>query len=246
MTKINHLNKTPNRITRYISNEIRELKRTKTYVSNRKSFLISDSKGKDLLYLKGKKYVNFFYRGGAEINNREIQAYAKHVVTNKRNKYPVLLFWFGTCSFTKKTGDGLFEVKENLEHIVKEVIESYRETKRKLLGLNPRAKIVFLHCPYYSLSMYNQYRKKDFVKDYFIKQQRELVFAIDLHNELIKDLNKSKTIPNFNYDFSTRVKRRRRKIRRVVDYSQLRDGCHIGPKLSELWLIRIQRLVYRI
>lgn len=237
----------PNRISRYIVKEIKELKKTKTFVSNRKGYVISDSKGKDLVHLKGKKYVQFFYKGGADINNREIQAYAKHVILNKRNKYPVLLFWFGTCSLTKKTNGGLFEVKDNLNQVVEDTIISYRETKLNLLSINPRAKIIFLECPYYSLSMYNQHRQKTFEPNYFIKQQRELVNAIDLHNELVRNLNNFKKIPNFNKDFSTRVKRKNhQKIRRSVDYKQLRDGCHIGPKLAELWLIRIQRLVYRI
>ena len=239
-------NKT-NWISRYIVKEIQELKKSKTYVSNRKGLLISDSKSKDLLYLKGKKYIQFFYKGGAEITNREIQAYAKHVILNKRNKYPVLVFWFGTCLLTFKSNSRLFEVKDNLNQVVENTITLYRETKINLLNINPRAKIICLECPYYSLSMYNQHRQKTFKSDYFNKQQRELVNAIDLHNELVRTLNNCKKIPNFNQDFSTRVKRKnRQKIHRSVDYKQLRDGCHIGPKLAELWLIRIQRLVYRI
>ena len=238
--------KTPNRISRYILNEIRLLKRTKTYIGNRKGFLISDSKGKDLKFIKGRKHINFFYKGGAEINNTEIQSYAKYVVLNKRIKYPVLIFWFGTCSFTEKSNSGLFEIKDDLETVVKGIISSYKETKNNLLKLNHRAKIVFLECPYYSLAAFNQFRKKKFEKNHFIEQQRNLNSAIDSHNQQVRFLNSIKKIPNFNNDFSTRVKSKRRKPRRVIDFHQLRDGCHMGKCLAELWLIRIQRLVYRI
>lgn len=237
---------TPNRISRNITKEIKELKRTKTYVGNRKGFLISDSKSKDLKFLKCKKHINFFYKGGAEINNREIQSYARYVVLNKRIKYPVLIFWFGTCSFTEKSDSGLFEIKQDLETVVKGVLSSYKETRDSLLKLNHRAKIVFLECPYYSLATFNQFRNKNYKKDYFIEQQRKLNSAIDSHNHQVRTLNSIKKIPNFNNDFSTRVKCKRRKPRRVIDFHQLRDGCHMGKLLAELWLIRIQRLVYRI
>ena len=210
MTNGNKTTRKSNRFTRYISKEIKLLKRTKTYVSNRSGFLISDSKSKDLHYLNCRKYINFFYKGGTEIDNHEIQSYAKHICLNKRIKYPVLLFWFGTCSFTRKTNTGLFEVKDKLESVVDDVITSYRETKTKLKNLNPRAKLVFLECPYYSLSMFNLHRRKKFDKDYFIKQQRQLINAIDYHNVQVRALNNIKNIPNFNNDFSSRVKCRKR------------------------------------
>ena len=56
--------------------------------------------------------MKFYYRGGAEITNENIQSYAEHQILNRRNKYPVLLFWFGTCSFTEKI-NGLFVLKDN-------------------------------------------------------------------------------------------------------------------------------------
>ena len=246
MSDIHRDKKTPNRISRSILKEIKVLKRTKTYIGNRKGFLISDSKSKDLKFVKGRKHINFFYKGGAEINNTEIQSYARYVVLNKRIKYPVLIFWFGTCSFTAKSYSGLFEIKDDLETVVKGIISSYKETRDNLLELNHRAKIVFLECPYYSLASFNQFRKKSYTKDYFIEQQRKLNTAIDSHNHQVRILNRTKKIPNFNNDFSTRVKSKRRKARRVIDFHQLRDGCHMGKLLAELWLIRIQRLVYRI
>lgn len=238
--------KSPNRISRYLVKEIKHLKRTKTYVSNRKGFLISDSKSKDLKYLKGKKYISFYYKGGADINNAEVQSYAKYVVLNKRVKYPVLIFWFGTCSFTQKANNGLFEIKDNLDSVVTEVITSYKDTRDKLLKLNPRAKIVFLECPYYSLANFNHFRRKNLKKNHFIEQQRNLNSAIDSHNQQVRILCKSSKIPNFNNDFCTRVHRKKRRPRRVIDFKQLRDGCHMGHLLAELWLIRIQRMVYRI
>ena len=235
-----------NRIARYISKEIRELKRTKQFRSNRKAFLISDSKSKDLKFLKGEKYVRFYYKGGAEITDPDIQSYAAHQVTNRLNKYPVIIFWFGTCSLTEKQ-NGLFVIKNNLEEVIQDVISSYVTTKEYLLKLNPRAKVVFLDCPYTSLSMYNTARGKKFKKNLFDNQQRELIKAIDLHNKELKLINKYMKTPNLNKDFSSRTNpKRASKPRTVVDYSQLRDGCHIGRKLAELWLIRIHRLIYRI
>ena len=106
MKKVKIKPKQPNRISRNIKKEILYLKSSRTYKSNRSAYLISDSKGRDLKFLKEKKYLKFFYKGGAEINNREIQQYARHQVTNRQNKYPVILFWFGTCTFTAKNSEG--------------------------------------------------------------------------------------------------------------------------------------------
>ena len=202
-------------------------------------------KGKDLLFLKDEKFIRIFYKGGAEITDGKIQSYAKAQVLNKRNKYPVILFWFGTCSLTTKS-NGLFVAKDDLEEVVKKVIQTYKDTKDKLLKLNHRAKIFFLQCPYYSLSMFNNHRKKKFQKGFFQHQQGRLNSAVDLHNQLIREINCSCNTPNFNNDFSTRSHSKKGKPRKAVDYSQLRDGCHIGRKLAELWLLRIHRLIYRI
>lgn len=246
MNKNNPLTKKQNRISRNIRKQICKIKRTKTYRSYRKAFLVSDSKGKDLKFVKGQKFIRFFYKGGAEITDNDIQSYAKHQVNSPLNKYPVLLFWFGTCSFTEKK-DNLFVIKENLDQVIVDVIESYKYTKRNLLTQNPRAKICFLECPYYSLWIFNKHRGKEVHKTFFIEQQRELIRAIDTHNIQVRLLNKAENkTPNFNKDFTTRSHRRKRKPRYIVDYSQLRDGCHVGPNLSELWLLRIHRLIYRI
>ena len=94
--------------------------------------------------------------------------------------------------------------------------------------------------------MYNSHRNKKFNKDFFSQQQTQLNSAIDLHNQKIRIINEVSNTPNFNKDFSTRSHRKKRPARTVVDYSQLRDGCHIGRKLAELWLLRIHRLIYRI
>ena len=247
MKAINKVRKQPNRISRYINREILELKSTKIFKSNRSAYLISDSKGKDLQFLKEKKYLKFLYKGGAEITNSVIQQYARYQVTRSQNKYPVILFWFGTCSLTTKNSAGIFVIKNNLDQIVDQIIDNYKSTKKELLKLNHRAKIVFLECPYYSLSMYNEFRGKDLKKNYFGNQQALLNKAIDKHNSEIRELNSFRDkAPNFNNDFSTRSNRKNRKPRRVIDYSQLRDGCHFGRKLSELWLLRLHRLIYRL
>ena len=247
MNVSNSKSKKPNRISRYIQKEILLLKSSRFYKSNRSAYLISDSKGKDLKFLKERKYIKFLYKGGAEITNGEIQRYAKYQVSKKQNKYPVIIFWFGTCSLTTKNNDGLFVIKNDLDQVIRDTISHYKDTKNELLRLNHRAKVVFLECPYYSLSMYNESRGKVIKKDYFIKQQGKLIEAIDKHNQEVRVLNSFKVkTPNFNNDFSTRTKRKKRGVRKIVDYSKLRDGCHIGRKLAELWLLRIHRLVYRI
>lgn len=236
-----------NRISRNIYKQISHLKRQKPYASNRNAFLISDSKGKDLKYLKDRKYVRFFYKGGSQITDSDIQSFAKFQVTKRSNRYPVILFWFGTCSLTHKNRDGLFVIKDDIDQAVKDTIFEYKAIKQRLLKLNHRAKVLFLECPYFSLSMFNQKRGKQFKINYFSEQQSKLTNAIDTHNQEIRILNDlNAKAPNFNNDFSSRTNRKWRKPKRSIDYSQLRDGCHVGKKLAELWLLRIHRLVYRI
>ena len=165
-------------------------------------------------------------------------------MTCKLNKYPVILFWFGTCSLTQKI-NGLFVVKDDLDNVVASVISLFKTIKAELLSLNHRAKIIFLECPYYSLSMFNSHRRSKFPTNFVMIQQRQLVTAIDNLNTEIRIINGSAKVPNFNKDFTTRT-HRKQPARLVYDYSQLRDGCHMGKRLSELWLIRIHRLIYRI
>ena len=98
------------------------------------------------------------------------------------------------------------EIQNNLDEVVDITIANYRQIKNDLLCLNKRAKIIFLECPYYSLSMYNEFRGKDLKRDYFIEQQRKLVNAIDKHNNEIRLLNNNRDkTTNFNNNFSTRT-----------------------------------------
>lgn len=130
---------------------------------------------------------------------------------------------------------------------MRDTISEYKSIKETLLKLNPRAKVLFLECPYYSLSMFNERRGKKFKNNYFSQQQGKLINAIDNHNietRILNDLNAK--APNFNNDFVTRSHRKGRNPRKIVDYSQLRDGCHAGKQIAELWLLRIHRLIYRI
>ena len=195
--------------------------------------------------VKEQKRMRFFYRGGAEITQKQIQSYARYIVTNKQNRFPVILFWFGTCSLTQKVRN-LFVIKDDITQVVDNTIADYLQLKQELLRLNPRAKIIFLECPYYKLSMFNESRNKTFESNFFIEQQKLLIEAIDYHNKRLQDINGSTKIPNFNRDFTHRTKRRNRRPRMQIHYNLLRDGCHPGPKLANLWLLRIQQLIYRI
>lgn len=237
--------KKTNSITRHISKDIRLLRKTNYYRSHRSAFLISDSKGKDLQLVKEAKRLKFYYRGGAEITNPNITSYARHILSNKRNRYPVILFWFGTCSLTHKVNN-LFVLRDNITAVVDNVIADYIQLKQDLQKLNPRAKIIYLECPYYKLSMFNEHRKRIFEKDLFITQQKQLIEAIDYHNKRIRDINGNVKTPNFNRDFTLRSNPKKRKPRLQIHYDLLRDGCHAGPKLSKLWLLRLQQLIYRI
>ena len=237
--------KKPNSITKKISRDIAFLQKTKNYRSCRTAFLLSDSKGKDLKLIQEPKRMTFFYRGGAEITEPNIQSYARHIVSNRRNRYPVIIFWFGTCSLTHKVNN-LFILKDNIKTVVDSTIADYIQIKQELLGLNQRAKIIFLECPYYKLSMFNEYRKKEFDINIFTNQQKLLIEAIDYHNFKVREINGSTKIPNFNRDFTLRSNPKKRKPRMQVNYELLRDGCHPGKKLARLWLLRIQQLIYRI
>ena len=233
-----------NLITRNIIGEIKLLKRTKYFSSTRKSFLISDSKGFDLKRIENTRHIRFFCKSGANITHREVRSYAKYQVKN--NKYPIILLWFGTCALTEKS-NGLFVLKNNITDVVENTISEYRELKNELVTINPRAKIVFLDCPYYSLSTFNKHKNKTFANNFFDEQQKELKVAIDLHNDKLRDLNGNiQKIPCLNKDFSKRTSSKKRKPKIQIDYRQLRDGCHIGRLLAELWLLRIKRLIYRI
>ena len=242
----NQSNMNQNQMTRKILKEIQTLKRTKSYKGLRNAFLISDSKGYDLKRVREIKYLRFCCKPGAEVTDKDIRSYAKYQARNKRNRYPVFMLWFGTCSLTEKKNN-LFVLKDNINQVVQNTISDYRQLKEELLDLNPRAKVVFLDCPYYSLATFNRNKKKVFKEIFFDEQQKQLIEAIDSHSNKLRELNQNfRKIPNLNKDFSYRSHKKKRRQKLQIDYKQLRDGCHIGPNLAKLWLFRIHRLIYRI
>lgn len=112
--------------------------------------------------------------------------------------------------------------------------------KNTLRATNPKAKIYFLHCPYYSLPGFNSSKNKGKVAG-SDEQQKELLDIIERYNLGMDELNGNKKAPNFNTDFAHDAKKGQ-KLQRVIDFKLLRDGCHPSRKLAELWHLRMIRL----
>lgn len=72
----------------------------------------------------------------------------------------MVLIWLGTCEITQKKGKYIKSLNypyQNMEFILTE----YRKLKLRIKRVNPQAVILFIMCPYYSISRANKHHSID-------------------------------------------------------------------------------------
>jgi hypothetical protein len=88
-------------------------------------------------------------KSGANIYNDSHYYKVKSAV--KKAKRPIVIVWLGTCDITGEKGNYV-SVKTYPYQKIEFAIRKYRTLKSRLSQANPEATVVFLDCPYYSIT----------------------------------------------------------------------------------------------
>ena len=224
---------------KHLENEIPRLLNGNFRVGDKNVIFRSDSKGRSFLPYFTNKRINLVYRSGENINANFMQGYTLNRIrhTNK----PIVVLFFGTCEITDKRGRFIY-IPQDIEQRVNDIIESYIKYKIKILQYNPDATVIFLDCPYFSLTICNFLRKHP-TPGIFDQDQKKLEAAILLLNRKLKDINGDRVVPRLSKDFMFSTKKKNKNIIKLRNYNLLRDGVHPGQFLTKLWALRITRMI---
>ena len=94
-------------------------------------------------------------KSGSTVENETVVS--KLLGTVRKRNNPIVIIWLGACEITKKTGK---YVKVRQYTHIKILNLHYQNTeielKSRIKEENNTAKVIFLECPYYSITRYNK------------------------------------------------------------------------------------------
>ncbi|CAC5377386.1 unnamed protein product [Mytilus coruscus] len=86
-----------------------------------------------------------------------------------KEKDPIILVWFGTCEITTK---GKYIYLRNYPYQnIGSILTGYRELKNRIIARYKYVTIIFLECPYYSISTFNKTLREGKNKDKYTTEQ---------------------------------------------------------------------------
>ena len=177
--------KSGNITDRRIEKSIDSISKTIDTRNRSRAIIIADSKGRELQKQRAyNTHINIQYRSGAKIRNACLDSAVKRHLNDRTIRYPIALFWHGTCELTIKTKDG-FKMPDNMNTHINALINTYRTYAEELLTINPRTTIIFLPCPYFDLNVFNLSRGKKLAQI----DQNQLEQAVDRYNTEISSIN---------------------------------------------------------
>jgi len=163
------------------------------------TFLLSDSKGlclKNLIphSLSGRFHV--VAKRGATVHDEVLINVLLRKLKNARK--PVVFVWLGTCELTKKEGKYI-SLRQDTYQNIEDTLTEYRNLKDLIKKANKHAKVLFVECPYYSITRWNS--------RHISKQQANIIRSV------CKVSNRDNKKLNNGYFASLKVIRRYREKR---------------------------------
>lgn len=180
---------------------------------------------------------------------------------------PLVLVWLGTCEITRKKGKYIY-LRQYPYQFIEFTLSEYRELKRMIIQTNPSALVVFIDCPYYSISRVNNHSRLNTAKDgpkrpslvvnkvrgkrdvqWAAKVDKKLKDQVDYYNNHLKIIRKEvlNTPPRLSQDLVLSNKcAGDRKVKYRLNYNLLTDGVHPGRILAKIWLYKLLRLAIEI
>lgn len=234
-----HVNKIPGLIKRYEAQLTDDL--------NHNVILVGDSKVRHIdLEMTAQTNLTNFWRKGAEVENTQLLPHIhRHI---QRHSKPIVLLWFNTCHLTKfDNNDRKFiNLVDNFDDIVNITINKYTALKQRLIYRKSTAIVLFLECPFFSITEWNG-RRGHRDPESFNYNQEKLENTIYELNLKIQELNAPHKPPLVAHDMIFRIKKRpHHEQTKKISYTVLKDGIHPDRPVSKLWLIRLNNFVTRL
>lgn len=221
---------------------------------NRTLIIVSDSKGSRLercvKNVEPENSIVWECIGGR--NSFQAAQFVKENLEYFVSKYGniLLVIWTGTCDLThfihrlKPEANQQYRRRKryiDLSSIsVVDILAQYQQIISAVKVYGSRVKLVFLECPQYSISIWNENQgHPDF--ESFKSNTEILNSTIEELNKSIRELNSENEIraPKFGLDLIKSRKSNKSYSSVKVSYSLLSDGIHPGLILSRYWLRRV-------
>jgi hypothetical protein len=130
--------------------------------------------------------------------------------------FPLHFFLFydyrlGTCDITEKKGKYI-SVKSYPYQKIEFALNKYRTLKSRLLQANPEATVVFLECPYYSITRFNKFKitnsnSKTGTNKYYQRNaiaasraDKQVCCMVDYFNDHLRLINRNCGTPRISQD----------------------------------------------
>lgn len=202
--------------------------------------VVSDSKGGYLARLPKDTAVEhriIYNSRGGRTTSQAADVIAHNIEYYVHQYQKILLaVWTFSCDFTYKSGRCIYSSDLTVEHII-------NNCTRILSICRPygeKVKVVFLECPYYSISIWN-YIKGHKDRGQSKESDNALVAKIDELNGHIRDLNGTNSIsaPKFSVDLIKYRKSNKSYGTQKISFGVLTDGIHPCETLSKYWRRRL-------
>jgi len=155
------------------------------------------------------------------------------------SEHLTIYVWLGTCDITHKIGDFIELTSVNNDSVNK-ICNSYKEIYKFLSGF-PTIKVVFLELPFYSIYLWNLYRKHPNPHKYR-EQDKLLSNQISAVNSFIRETNTVLRAhsPNFGLDLEKCRKHRGKPTEYSHNYGLMQDGVQPHPKRAKVLPVRFR------
>ncbi|CAG2223879.1 unnamed protein product [Mytilus edulis] len=228
----------------------------------RDTILFTDSKGVGLKeYIPesiGQKFKVLYKRGGSIDNTKHIKSL---IDTVKDLDHPIILIWLGTCEITQKKNKTIQFRKSPYQNI-EETLTQYRDLKQQIITTKPSATVLFIECPYYSITRANKPKdsinlnvnsKKKIYPSLLVNKatkghrkvqlatniDKELSEQIDYFNDHLKLINRLYSTPRISQDFILSNKTKRdTKVKYRKNFNLTSDGVHPIRAVNKLWMLK--------
>jgi hypothetical protein len=176
----------------------------------------------------------------------------------KKAKRSVVIVWLGTSDITGWKGKYV-SVKSYPYQKIEFALSKYRTLKRRLLQANPEATVVFLECPYYSITRFNKFKitnsnsktatNKHYQRNAIAasRADNQVCCMVDYFNDHLRLINRNCDTPRISQDInasSNGVRPERTSYRK--NWNAYSNGIHPARALARLWLYRVIELATEI
>ena len=189
------------------------------------TIIFSDSKGfslRDVLNDRLNQKISVIAKGGANIYNDSHYYKVKSAV--KKAKRPIVIVWLGTCDITGKKGKYV-SAKTYPYQKIEFALSKNRTLKSRLLQANPEATVVFLECPYYSITKITNSNSKTATNKYYqrnaiaaSKADKQVCCMVDYFNEHLRLINRNCGTPRISQDQARESGRNAQAVERTGMY----------------------------